>query len=52
MALIGTAIERNTIISRISDSPMTIAPNGSSAPPSRSETSMLIGRLAGDAACR
>ena len=42
MAFNGTAIERNTIISRISDSPITMMPNGSSASPSRADASMLI----------
>ena len=40
VALIGTAIERNTMVSSTSDRPTTTIPNGSSAPPSRSETSM------------
>ena len=40
MALIGTAIERNTMVSSSSESPTTKMPKGSSASPSRSETSM------------
>ena len=40
MALIGTAIERNTMVSRSSERPTTRIPKGSSAWPSRSETSM------------
>ena len=36
----GTAIERKTIVSNSSDSPTTMIPNGSSAPPRRLETSM------------
>ncbi len=40
-ALIGTRIERNTTISRMIVSPMTRAMNGSSAPPTLLEMSML-----------
>ncbi len=40
VALIGTAIERNTIASSTSDSPTTRIPNGSRALPSRSDTSI------------
>ncbi len=40
MALIGTAMERNTMVSRIRESPTTTKANGSSALPSLSDTSM------------
>ena len=40
MALSGTATERKTMVSSTRDRPTTRMPNGSSAPPSRSETSM------------
>ncbi len=39
-ALSGTSTERNTIMSRMIDSPTTIAPNGMSAPVSRFEMSI------------
>ena len=35
-------MDRNTIISRISDRPMTMIPNGTNASPSRAEASMLM----------
>ena len=38
--MIGTAIERNTIVSSTSESPTTKMPNGISAPPSWSEMSI------------
>ena len=40
VALIGTAIERNTMVSSSSEMPTTRMPNGSSAAPSRSEMSI------------
>ncbi len=38
--MIGTAIDRNTMVRITSDSPTTRIPKGSSAPPSRSDTSI------------
>ena len=35
-------MDRNTIISRISDSPMTMIPKGSNASPRRADASMLM----------
>ena len=40
MALIGTAMDRNTVASRTRDIPITRTPKGTSALPSRLETSI------------